>query len=104
ITIQEGDQLLDVALTDGESYIMMAVQSGRAICFPEEKVRPTGRGAIGVAGIDTYGGKDEVIGMICLPKENISKQILVVSEKGLGKRTSFLLPVSGESGAEENTK
>ncbi len=52
ITIQEGDQLLDVSLTDGNSYIMMAVKTGRAICFPEDKVRTTGRGAIGVFGID----------------------------------------------------
>ena len=52
ITIREDDQLLEARLTDGNSYIMMAVNSGRAICFPEEKVRPTGRGAIGVYGID----------------------------------------------------
>jgi DNA gyrase subunit A len=90
ITIQEGDQLLDVSLTDGNSYIMMAVKSGRAICFPEDKVRTTGRGAIGVYGIDMEEGKDEVIGMLCVSKEAVSKQILVVSEKGLGKRTPFL--------------
>jgi len=94
ITIQEGDQLLDVSLTDGESYIMMAVKSGRAICFPEEKVRATGRGAIGVFGIDMAGKDDAVVGMICIPKSNLSKQILVVSEKGLGKRTPFLTKVS----------
>jgi DNA gyrase subunit A len=52
ITINEGDTLLDASLTDGESYIMMAVKSGRAIRFPEAKVRPTGRGAIGVRGIE----------------------------------------------------
>ena len=90
ITIQEGDQLLDVSLTNGDSYIMMAVNSGRAICFPEEKVRTTGRGAIGVFGIDTLDGKDKVIGMICVSKDATDKQILVVSEKGLGKRTPFL--------------
>lgn len=90
ITIQEGDQLLDVSLTDGNSYIMMAVKSGRAICFPEDKVRTTGRGAIGVYGIDMEEGKDEVIGMLCVSKQAITKQILVVSEKGLGKRTPFL--------------
>lgn len=94
ITIQEGDQLLDVSLTNGESYIMMAVNSGRAICFPEEKVRTTGRGAIGVYGIDTLDGKDKVIGMICVAKDATGKQILVVSEKGLGKRTPFVTPVS----------
>ena len=90
ITIQEGDQLLDVSLTNGDSYITMAVNSGRAICFPEEKVRTTGRGAIGVFGIDTLDGKDKVIGMICVSKDATDKQILVVSEKGLGKRTPFL--------------
>lgn len=89
ITIQDGDQLLDVSLTDGNSYIMMAVRSGRAICFPEDKVRTTGRGAIGVFGIELDEHNDEVIGMVCVNKDDMSKQILVVSEKGLGKRTPF---------------
>lgn len=101
ITIQDGDQLLDVSLTDGNSYVMMAVQSGRAICFEEGKVRTTGRGAIGVFGIDMEEGVDEVIGMICLPKNNITKQILVVSEKGLGKRTAFLERVEEGVSTEE---
>ena len=90
ITIEEGDQLLDVALTQDGNYIMMAVKSGRAICFPQEKVRATGRGAIGVFGIELDENKDEVIGMLCVSKEDVNKQILVVSEKGLGKRTPFL--------------
>jgi DNA gyrase subunit A len=90
ITIEEGDELLDVALTQEGNYIMMAVKSGRAICFPEEKVRPTGRGAIGVFGIELDENNDEVIGMLCMAKTDITKQILVVSEKGLGKRTPFL--------------
>lgn len=93
ITIQEGDQLLDVSLADESSYIMMAVKSGRAICFPQDKVRTTGRGAIGVYGIDMEEGKDEVIGMLCVSKEDATKHILVVSEKGLGKRTPFLEPL-----------
>ena len=101
ITIQEGDQLLDVSLTDGNSYIMMAVKSGRAICFPEDKVRTTGRGAIGVYGIDMEEGKDEVTGMLCVSKEEATKQILVVSERGLGKRTPFLEPLE-EGAAEED--
>ncbi len=104
ITIQDGDQLLDVSLTDGESYIMMAVRSGRAICFEENKVRTTGRGAIGVFGIELEGDSDEVIGMICLPKEDVSKQILVVSEKGLGKRTQFLEPLSETASEEDKAK
>ncbi len=89
ITIQDGDQLLEASLTDGNSYIMMGVKSGRAISFEESKVRATGRGAIGVFGIELDENNDEVIGMICVSKENIAKQILVVSEKGLGKRTPF---------------
>lgn len=89
ITIEEGDELLDVSLTTEDEYIMMAVRSGRAICFPEGKVRPTGRGAIGVFGIELEDDKDEVIGMIHVAKDDIHKQILVVSEKGLGKRTAF---------------
>lgn len=97
ITIQEGDQLLDAAVTDGDSYIMMAVRSGRAICFEENKVRSTGRGAIGVFGIELSDDKDEVVGMICVPKDDETTQILVVSEKGLGKRTPFL-EVDEESG------
>lgn len=87
ITIVEGDQLLEAKLTDGNSEIMMAVKSGRAIRFPEEKVRPTGRGAIGVAGIEVDDATDEVVGMICVNVEDKSRTVLVVSEKGFGKRT-----------------
>ncbi len=101
ITIEEGDQLLDVSLTREDYYIMMAVKSGRAICFPQEKVRATGRGAIGVFGIELDENKDEVIGMICVAKEDINKQILVVSEKGLGKRTPFLEKVDQVDSNEE---
>ena len=90
ITIVEGDELLEAKLTTGSNEVMMAVRSGRAIRFQEYKVRPTGRGAIGVQGIDTEDGKDEVIGMICVNKEDSEKTILVVSEKGFGKRTPLL--------------
>ena len=90
ITIEEGDQLLDVSLSQDSDYIMMAISSGRAICFPQEKVRATGRGAIGVFGIELDSDKeDAVIGMLCVSKNDLTKQILVVSEKGLGKRTPF---------------
>ena len=89
ITIVEGDELLEAKMTDGESEIMMAVKSGRAIRFPENKVRATGRGAIGVAGIEVDNEKDEVVGMICVKKEDKSRTVLVVSEKGFGKRTAF---------------
>lgn len=102
ITIEDGDQLLDVSLAENnESYIMMAVRSGRAVCFNEDKVRPTGRGAIGVFGIELDNEQDEVIGMICVPKKEVSKQILVVSEKGLGKRTPFLIPATEEDKKED---
>ncbi len=88
ITILEGDELLEAKMTDGSSEIVMAVKSGRAIRFPEEKVRPTGRGAIGVGGIE-MGSDDEVIGMICVHKDDPERTILVVSEKGFGKRTAI---------------
>lgn len=104
ITIQEGDQLLDVSLTDGNSYIMMAVKSGRAISFEEEKVRNTGRGAIGVYGIELDENNDEVIGMVGVSKESITKQILVVSEKGLGKRTPFLELLDATATEEDKVK
>jgi DNA gyrase subunit A len=86
INILEGDELLDAMLTDGNCEIMMAVKSGRAIRFPESKVRATGRGAIGVGGIEVDDKNDEVIGMICVDKGE-AKTVLVVSEKGFGKRT-----------------
>lgn len=90
ITIIEGDELLEAKLTDGTCEIMMAVKSGRAIRFPEDKVRPTGRGAIGVAGIEVDEGGDEVVGMICVSaEERASRTVLVVSEKGFGKRTQI---------------
>ena len=88
ITIVDGDELLEGKLTTGESQIMLAVKSGRAIRFPEAKVRPTGRGAIGVSGIDMDDENDGVIGMICVEKEDLeNKTVLVVSEKGYGKKT-----------------
>jgi DNA gyrase subunit A len=87
ITILENDQLLTARLTDGNCEIMMAIKSGRAIRFPEGNVRPTGRGAIGVSGIEVDDSSDEVIGMICVNKDDKSKTVLVVSENGYGKRT-----------------
>ncbi|WP_028786996.1 DNA gyrase subunit A [Terrimonas ferruginea] len=90
ITVIEGDELLEARMTDGNSEIMMAVKSGRAIRFSEKSVRPTGRGAIGVGGIEVDDAKDEVVGMICVnPETDASKTVLVVSEKGFGKRTAF---------------
>jgi DNA gyrase subunit A len=89
ITIIEGDQLLEAKLTSGNCEVMMAVNSGRAIRFPEAKVRPTGRGAIGVAGIEAESDNEEVVGMICVnPETDKDRTVLVVSEKGYGKRTA----------------
>ena len=88
ITIVEGDQLLEAKLTDGNCEIMMALKSGRAIRFPELKVRSTGRGAIGVTGIEVDDEKDEVVGLICVNPQTPEHTVLVVSEKGYGKRTS----------------
>jgi DNA gyrase subunit A len=88
ITIVEGDQLLEAKLTDGSCEIMLAINSGRAIRFPESKVRSTGRGAIGVTGIEVENEGEEVVGMICVnPESQNDRTVLVVSEKGYGKRT-----------------
>jgi len=86
ITIKEGDTLLDVALTDGESQIVLAARSGQAIRFEEEKVRAMGRTAAGVRGIN-ISETNKVVGMVTVSDEN--SQILVVSEKGYGKRSSL---------------
>lgn len=88
ITIQEGDQLLEAKMTDGNCEIMLAIKSGRAIRFPEEKVRPTGRGAQGVNGIQVDDETDEVIGMICVNKGDESRSVLVISRNGFGKKTA----------------
>ncbi len=90
INIIEGDELIEARMTDGNSEIMMAIKSGRAIRFSEQKVRATGRGAIGVAGIQVDDDKDEVVGMICVnPATDVTKTVMVVSEKGYGKRTAI---------------
>lgn len=86
INILEGDQLIEAKMTDGNCEIMMAVKSGRAIRFHESKVRSTGRGGIGVAGIEVDDENDEVVGMVCGNAANLTS-VLVVSEKGYGKRT-----------------
>ncbi|OQA98384.1 MAG: DNA gyrase subunit A [Bacteroidetes bacterium ADurb.Bin217] len=87
VTIREGDQLLEACMTNGSHDILMAVKSGKAIRFPESKIRPMGRTASGVKGI-TIPEKDEVIGMICVPPD-VKKEILVVSEHGYGKRSAI---------------
>ena len=87
ITIREGDRLLEALLTNGNHEIMIAVKSGKAIRFHENIVRAIGRTASGVRGITLGGEQDEVIGMISV--ENESEDVLVVSEKGYGKRSSI---------------
>ncbi len=87
INIREGDELLEAKLTNGNHEIMMAVRSGRAIRFHESKVRPMGRTASGVRGITLGSGNDEVIGMVAVEEEK--EDILVVAEKGYGKRSKI---------------
>ena len=87
ITIKDGDELLEVKLTTGDSQVMIAVRSGKAIRFEEEKTRPMGRGASGVRGITLGHAKDEVIGMIAVDGD--ASDILVVTENGYGKRSSI---------------
>jgi len=95
IGIREGDELLEARLTNGVNEILMAVKSGRAIRFNEEKVRSMGRTASGVRGVNIGDGDNEVIGMVCVDNET-SDTILVVSEKGYGKRTYLNDPEGGE--------
>ncbi len=88
ITVREGDELLEARMTNGQHHIMLAVKSGRAIRFPEASVRPMGRTASGVRGIRLASEKNDiVVGMITV--ENKEKDILVVSEKGYGKRSDI---------------
>jgi DNA gyrase subunit A len=88
ITVREGDELLEARMTNGQHHIMLAIKSGRAIRFPEASVRPMGRTASGVRGIRLADEKNDfVIGMITV--ENKEKDILVVSEKGYGKRSDI---------------
>ena len=86
ITIREGDQLLEAKMTTGNSHVMMAVKSGKAIHFEEEKVRSMGRTASGVRGIRLADENDEVVGMICI--EDQESTVLVVAENGYGKRSA----------------
>ncbi|MCG6188006.1 DNA gyrase subunit A [Maribellus maritimus] len=87
ITIKDGDQLLEARLTNGESEIMLAVRSGKAIRFNESIVRAIGRTASGVRGITLGNPNDEVIGMVCV--NNGNEDILVISENGYGKRSKI---------------
>jgi DNA gyrase subunit A len=87
ININEGDQLLEACMTNGQSEIVMALRSGRAIRFNESTVRPMGRTATGVRGVTLANDKDEVVGMIAINNPDVT--VLVVSENGYGKRTDI---------------
>jgi len=87
ITIREGDELLEAKLTNGNSHVVIAVKSGKAIRFEESKTRPMGRGASGVRGITLANESDEVVGMVAV--NDMDANILVVSENGYGKRSSL---------------
>lgn len=87
ITIKEGDQLIDAALTSGNAQIIIAARDGKAIRFEEDKVRAIGRTAAGVRGINLDEG-DQVIGMLTVEPDQ-KPEILVVSENGYGKRTDL---------------
>ncbi|MCB0523189.1 MAG: DNA gyrase subunit A [Lewinellaceae bacterium] len=90
IGINEGDALIEAKLTNGKNEIVVAIKSGKAIRFNEEDVRSMGRTASGVRGIRVSDdGKDSVVGMVCVDPEDTSTSILVVSEKGLGKRSAL---------------
>ncbi len=87
ITVKEGDQLIEAVITDGNSHILLAAREGKCVRFHESKARAIGRTASGVRGI-TIEGKNEVIGMICMPSDS-QGHIMVVSENGFGKRSSI---------------
>jgi len=87
ISIREGDELFEAKLTTGNSHVMLAVRSGKAIRFEESKTRPMGRGASGVRGITLNDEQDEVVGMISV--NDMDANVLVVSENGYGKRSNL---------------
>jgi DNA gyrase subunit A len=87
ITIREGDELLEAKLTTGSSQVILGLKSGKAIRFEESKTRPMGRNASGVRGVTLADENDEVIGMVAV--NNLEENILVVSEKGYGKRSGL---------------
>jgi DNA gyrase subunit A len=93
VGIREGDELLEARLTNGKHHVILASKDGRAVHFEEGDVRPMGRNASGVRGMNLTGGtkENEVIGMITMDKDELNTlQVLVVSSKGYGKRTAML--------------
>jgi DNA gyrase subunit A len=100
IIIREDDQLISVELTDGNSEIIMANRSGRAIRFHESKVREMGRVSTGVRGMTLDGPADEVVGMICMPADT-ENSVMVLSERGYGKRTPLDVTATDPESGEE---
>ena len=99
IIIREGDELLSVEMTDGNSEILMANRNGRAIRFHESKVREMGRMSTGVRGMALDGDDDEVVGLICMPADTINN-VMVLSERGYGKRTALDVDVEVDGNTE----
>ncbi len=93
ISINEGDHLLDVKMTSGNDEVIIATYKGRAVRFPEATVRPMGRGAAGVRGVSLAGEDDHVVGLVTIADR--TRTLLVVSEKGYGKRTYLVDPEDG---------
>ncbi|MES2621604.1 MAG: DNA gyrase C-terminal beta-propeller domain-containing protein, partial [Bacteroidota bacterium] len=89
IEIREGDELVQVSLTNGKSEMVIATKAGKAIRFNEEKVRAVGRNSVGVRGVTLEDAKDEIIGMVTVNPENKEETVMVLSEKGYGKRTDL---------------
>jgi DNA gyrase subunit A len=90
ININEGDALIEARLTNGENEILLAVRNGRSIRFNEKDVRPMGRTTAGVRGIEVDEAQhDEVVGMVCVDPKDTITSILVISEKGMGKRSAL---------------
>jgi DNA gyrase subunit A len=87
ITINGGDRLLNAALTNGKNHIVIAKSEGKAVHFHEDDVRPMGRTASGVRGATLESAEDKVVGMVCITSDDVN--LLVVSEKGYGKRSSI---------------
>jgi len=87
ITLNDKDELIDVQISSGHDYIMIATRSGQVLRFPEKDVRPMGRTAAGVIGIRLKNKQDEVIGMCVVPEDSLDKTVFTVTENGYGKRT-----------------
>jgi len=96
IEIREGDELVQVSMTNGKSEIVIATKAGKAIRFNEEKVRAVGRNSVGVRGVTLDTDSDEIIGMITVNTENKDETIMVLSQKGYGKRSYLNDPETGE--------